>query len=119
MHQWLIPDGYLPGGGSKELPGHEAICLVNATDKDAKVLIDVYFVDRDPICDVAVTVGARRSAHWGIGGPYHIPGLDIPEKTPFSLRIRSKTMLGVQYTRVWSFPEKLGLMTTIVPPQSK
>jgi len=50
MNEWLIPDGCLPGGGSKELL-------------------------------------AQRSA------------------------------LGVQDTRVWSFPDKLGIMTTIVPRQ--
>jgi hypothetical protein len=116
MYEWLIPDGYLPGGGDKELPGHEAICLVNTTGKDAQILLDVYFVDRDPILGVQLTAPAQRSAHWGIGGPYKLPGVDIPERTPFSLRLRSETCLGVQYTRVWSFPDRLGLMSVFVTP---
>ena len=43
-------------------------------------------------------------------------GVDIPEQVPFSLRLRSEVRLGVQYTRVWSFDEKLGSMSVFVSP---
>ena len=116
MYQWLIPDCYLPGGGDGELPGHEAICILNHTRQDAHLSIDVYFTEREPIRDVEMIVPAERSAHWGIGGPYKLEGVDIPEDTPFSLRVRSEVLVGIQYTRVLARPTKLGLMSVFVPP---
>lgn len=116
MYQWLIPDCYLPGGGDGDVPGHEAICVLNHTTQDALLLIDVYFTDRDPIRDVNLVIPPERSAHLGIGGPYKLEGVDVPENTPFSLRVRSETAVGIQYTRVMSEPGRLGLMTVFVPP---
>ena len=116
MYQWLIPDCYLPGGGDDDLPGHEAICILNHTTQDVELLIDVYFTDQDPIRDVKMVVPAERSAHWGIGGPYRLEAVDIPENTPFSLRVRSEVPVGIQYTRVLAKPGQLGLMTVFVPP---
>jgi hypothetical protein len=115
MYEWLIPDGFLPPDGD-DVPSHEALCVVNPTKQDAQVLVDVYFVDREPLRDIRLTVAAERSAHWGIGGPYRLGNAEIPTNTPFSLRVRCDVTIAVQYTRVDARFARLALMSVFVPP---
>jgi hypothetical protein len=49
--RWAIPDGYIPPyghGDPPQLVSHDAICLLNAGDRDAHVTITVYYADREP-----------------------------------------------------------------------
>ena len=58
--RWVFPDGDLPPTGEREPFGHESLVLLNANDRPARVTLTVYFTDRDPVKDLAVTVDARR-----------------------------------------------------------
>ena len=53
---WLIPDGYIPEGGTGRQPSHEAICVLNPSGEEAHLSITFYFEDRDPTYSAQVTV---------------------------------------------------------------
>lgn len=51
--RWAIPEGYIPSGSvdpdDPALLSHEDACLLNASNRDAEVLITLYFEDREPV----------------------------------------------------------------------
>ena len=47
--QWFIPDGYMTDTVSGAYVSHEAICVLNMTDKEACLGITVYFEDEAPL----------------------------------------------------------------------
>ena len=57
---WIFPDAELPPVGVNCIPGHESVIITNTCDRDAHVRITLLFADKDPICDINVTVGAKR-----------------------------------------------------------
>ena len=64
--RWAIAEGYIPGkstGTGRELTSHEAVCILNAGDRDARVEIMVYFSDREPAGLFTFIVRARRTQH--------------------------------------------------------
>jgi hypothetical protein len=64
--RWAIAGGYIPGkstGSDRELTSHETVCILNASDTDARVEIIVYFSDREPAGPFTFTVSARRTQH--------------------------------------------------------
>ena len=98
---WCFPDGYLPlknGGGPVE--PHEALMLLNVGDRQANVMIDVYFEDKDPATDIPVTVDAQRVKSLRLDRPTDLGGLKIPPLTQYSIRIRSDTKIVAQFGRL-------------------
>ena len=60
---WYFADGYLPEKvDNGPMEAHEALMLFNTNARDAKVTIDVYFSDRDPIRSETSGSRLRRSA---------------------------------------------------------
>ena len=98
---WYFPDGYLPEKLSAgKMEAHEALMLFNTSAKDADVLIDVYFSDRDPVKDISVKVGAERVISLRLDHPEDLAGLKIPPLTQYALRIRSNINIVVQFGRL-------------------
>lgn len=98
---WYFPDGYLPEKNSKgSMEAHEALMLFNTSAKDADVLIDVYFSDRDPVKDISVKVGAERVIALRLDHPEDLAGLKIPPLTQYALRIRSNINIVAQFGRL-------------------
>jgi hypothetical protein len=98
---WYFPDGYLPEKNSKgTMEAHEALMLFNTSAKDAEVLIDVYFSDRDPVKDISVKVGAERVISLRLDHPEDLAGLKIPPLTQYALRIRSNINIVAQFGRL-------------------
>jgi hypothetical protein len=98
---WYFPDGYLPektNNGAME--AHEALMLFNVNEKEAEVLIDIYFSDRDPVKDIAVKVGAERIKTLRLDDPNDIGGLEIPPLTQYSIRVRSNINIVAQFGRL-------------------
>ena len=63
---WAIPEGYIPSSSvsdAHDLVSHEAACLLNTGDKDARVHITLFFTDREPVGPYLVVVPARRTLH--------------------------------------------------------
>ena len=115
---WLIPDGYMasPPNDGKAYQSHEAICVLNIGNQDAHLLLDVYFEDRDPLKDIAVTVGAERTFHIRLDKPEHLNGVVIPRDVPYAVRVRSDVPVIVQHSRLDTTQVNMSLMTTIAYP---
>ena len=98
---WYFPDGYLPEKTNNgEMEAHEALMLLNTTEQDAEVLIDIYFSDREPVKDITVKVGAERIKTLRLDNPNDIGGLDIPPLTQYSIRVRSNVNIVAQFGRL-------------------
>lgn len=62
--QWAIAEGYIPPGSrgqSPEFLSHEALCMLNATDRDAHVIVTIYF--RRPRARRSISSHGPRAAH--------------------------------------------------------
>jgi hypothetical protein len=112
---WFIPDAYLakPASDDPVWKNHEAICVINATDTDARLVMDFYFADTEPLVDVRVTVPARRCLHLRVDDPTQIGGAVIPFDTPYGIRIVSDVPIVVQYSRMYATTHNISLMTTM------
>jgi len=115
---WYIPDTYLPEPVPADGPyvGHEAICVLNVTDREAALLLDFYFEDRPPVKDVAVTVPAERTRHLRLDKPEQIGGFRVPVAVPYAMRVRSDVPVIVQYSRLDTTQAQCTLMTTMAYP---
>jgi hypothetical protein len=115
--RWAIAEGYIPSGSTGPAPtliSHEAACLLNAGNEDARVEITIYFRDREPAGPYRVTVPARRTLH------LRFNDLSDPEPIPFDTDyasvITSDVPIVVQHTRLDSRQAELGLLSTIAFP---
>ena len=98
---WYFPDGYLPEKSiDGKIDAHEALMLFNAGGEEANVKIDVYFENREPAKDIAVTVDAERVKTLRLDKPSDMGGLKIPVLTQYSLRVRSDKNIVVQFGRL-------------------
>ncbi len=112
--RWAIAEGYIPAGShgpGRTLTSHETLCLLNASDRDARVQVTVYFVDRDPVGPYQITVPARRTLHARFND-FTQPE-PIPFDTDFASVIESDVPIVVQHTRLDSRQAELALMSTI------
>lgn len=115
--RWAIAEGYIPAwshGPEPQMTSHETVCLLNADDKDAHVVITVYFADRDPVGPYRVTVPARRTRHVRFND-LKDPA-PIPADTDFASTIESNVPIVVQHTRLDSRQAELGLLSTMAFP---
>lgn len=114
---WAIAEGYIPGwshGPSPQMVSHEAVCILNAADRDAHVTITVYFENREPAGPFRFTVGARRTRHLRFN-EFEDPER-IPVDTPYSSVIASDVPIVVQHTRLDSRQAENALLSTIAFP---
>jgi hypothetical protein len=114
---WAIAEGYIPPastGKTRELTSHETVCILNASDVEAKIEITVYFADRDPAGPYVFAVGARRTRHLRFN-EFKDPQ-PIPVNTDFSSVIVSNTPIVVQHTRLDSRQAELALLSTMAFP---
>jgi hypothetical protein len=115
--RWAIAEGYIPGwshGPEPQMTSHETVCLLNASDQEAHVLITIYFADREPAGPYEVTVPPRRTAH------VRFNNLTDPEPVPidtdFASVIDSDVPIVVQHTRLDSRQAQNTIMTTVAFP---
>lgn len=114
---WAIAEGYIPSyshGTGRDFISHEAICILNATDRNASVEIFLYFTDKEPIGPYKIAVPARRSKHVRIND-LNDP-MPVPKGIEFSSIIKSDVEIVVQHTRLDSRQAENALMTTIAYP---
>lgn len=112
---WAIPEGYIPAqstnGDDSRFVSHEAACILNANDKDADIVITIYFADREPAGPFHATVLARRTLHLRFNDL--VEPETIPRDTPYSSVIESSLPIVVQHTRLDSRQSALALMSTV------
>ncbi|MEO7986449.1 MAG: sensory rhodopsin transducer [Gemmatimonadales bacterium] len=115
--RWIIADGYIPPqstGDTRQLVSHDAICILNAGDRDGQVRIMIYFADREPAGPYRFTVAARRTRHVRFN-ELSDPA-PVPRDTDYASVIESDVPIVVQHTRLDSRQQALALMTTIAFP---
>ena len=100
---WYIADGWIPVEKATDdsgYVGHEALILLNCNDEDAKVFIDVYFEDKDPVENIPVTIPAKRVRCLRMDKPEEIGGGGLGGLYQYSLRIRSEIPIVAQVGRM-------------------
>lgn len=100
---WLIPDGFIPETGSGTRESHEAICVLDTSDRDANL-------------SVSVLVPAGRTRHVRADLPEPFGGAEIPRGVPQAVRVESDVPVTVQHSRTGTTQEALSLMTTPAHP---
>ena len=100
---WYIADGWIPvkkAEDNKGYEGHEALIILNCNDTDAKVYVDFYFEDKEPIENILLNVPARRVKCFRLDKPEEIGGVELGRLYQYSLRVRSETEIVVQFGRM-------------------
>ncbi len=100
---WYVADGWMPLKNKTEdagFEGHEAIMILNSNSKDAEVLMDIYFEDKDPIEGIKLSVAAKRIRCFRMDNPDDIGGIRLERLSQYALRFRSNIEVVVQYGRM-------------------
>ena len=116
-YAWAIAEGYIPPastGKSRELTSHETVCILNASEADARVEVTVYFADRPPVGPYVFDVAAKLTRHLRFN-EFKDPE-PIPVNTDFSSVIVSSAPVVVQHTRLDSRQAELVLLSTMAFP---
>jgi hypothetical protein len=111
---WAIAEGFIPGestGPSPMMTSHETVCMLNAGDTDAHVVITVFFEDRDPVGPYKVTVPPRRTKHLRYND-LRDPA-PVPRNTSYASTIVSDVPIVCQHTRLDSRQAANALLSTI------
>ena len=113
--EWAIPEGFIPSeslpGAGRPLLSHEAACILNAGDADARIEIMLYFVDREAVGPYRLTVAARRTLHLRFNELTDPE--PVPRDTDYASVIISTVPVVVQHTRLDSRPAQFSLMSTM------
>jgi hypothetical protein len=118
---WYFPDGDRPPLVDGPAEPHESLMILNVSQRDANVLLDVFWTDRPPTLGLSVTVAAERvvslRAPWAStdadGAPF-----DIPVREQYALRVRSDVPVVCQYGRLELVPS-FALYTTMGLPDTE
>lgn len=115
--RWAIPEGYIPSGSvsqDRALLSHETACILNANDKDASVVLTLFFANREPVI-YKVKVPARRTLH------LRFNDLKDPEPVPldtdYASVFEADIPIVVQHTRLDSRRAEIALLSTIAYAQ--
>ena len=105
---WLFPDGELPEP-DKNSPyqAHEALIILNTSEKDANMKMSLYFSDKDPIENIALEVKAKRVKCIRLDKPEEIGGVQIPYHIQYALRLESDVKVVVTFGRLDTSSEKM------------
>jgi hypothetical protein len=111
---WYFPDGELPQPASEgTMEPHEALMIFNLNKQPAKVRLDVYFKDRDPIKGVRLVVPAERVINFRMDHPDEIGGVEIPRGVQYALRVRANVRVVCQFGRLDATQANLAYYTTM------
>jgi hypothetical protein len=112
--EWLVADCYWPEiTGDGHYVSHESICVLNASDADAKIEITLYFEDREPMDAFTARCPARRTHHIRLDRLTNARGEAVPKGVPYALLLESDCPVVAQYTRLDTTQPNVALMTTI------
>ncbi|MEC0234717.1 sensory rhodopsin transducer [Paenibacillus kribbensis] len=112
---WVIPDGYIPPESRGELVSHESICVLNCENRAAKLSIDIYFEDREPLEGLIEVVEGRRTRHIRTAS-LEKSGERIPTGIPYAITVTSDVPVIIQYSRLDTTQPELALMSVIAYP---
>jgi hypothetical protein len=112
--RWAIPEGYIPGwsrGPEPEMVSHEALCVLNAGDREARLEVTIYYEDREPAGPYHLSVPPRRTRHFRLD---HLTDPEpIPRATPYASVVESDVPVVVQYSRIDTRQAENALLTSL------
>jgi hypothetical protein len=97
---WFVPDAFLPADSSGRFASHEAACLLNAGNDDARVTFTFFFEDRDPRGPVEIALAARRTSHVRLDDPAALAGVELPRGVPYAYSVESDVPIVLQHSRL-------------------
>lgn len=105
---WLFPDGELPEPDKNSAyEAHEALIVLNTSDNDANMKLNIYFSDKEPIVGIPLSVKARRVKCFRLDKPEDIENTIIPKHTQYALRLESDVKISASFGRLDTSSEKL------------
>lgn len=113
---WFVVDGFRPPekqGGANDYEGHECIMILNCNEKDANITIDVFFMDRDPVLGLKLTVKGQRISAFRSNDKGVFGDLELSVGLQYSLRISSDVDVIVQYGRMDINQSNLAYLATM------
>lgn len=113
---WLIPDGFLHSVSLNDQVSHEAVCVLNTSDKDAVINLTLYFEGRDAMTGFKADCKAGRTHHIRLDRIVSENGEKIPRDVPYALLVESTQPVVAQYSRLDTSAVEMALMTTIAYP---
>ncbi len=111
--QWFIPDAFWDSHSNGLYPSHEAVCVLNCGDTDAKLTFTLYFEDREPMTGFEALCPARRTHHVRMDRLVGKGGARVPQDVPYAILLESSVPVVAQYSRLDSAQAEMALMTTI------
>ncbi|GIK81066.1 MAG: hypothetical protein BroJett024_21710 [Alphaproteobacteria bacterium] len=115
--RWAIPEGYIPSQSvsqDRALLSHETACILNVNDRDAHIMLTVFFANREPIV-YRVTVPARRTLHLRFNDLKEPE--PIPLDTDYASVFEADVPIVVQHTRLDSRRAEIALLSTLAYAQ--
>jgi hypothetical protein len=112
--RWVIPEGWIPKtshGPKPEMLSHEAACVLNVSDEEARLEIWIFYSDREAVGPYKISVPARRTKHIRFNDLKEPE--PIPHATDYASLIESNVPIVVQHTRLDSRQSENALMTTM------
>ena len=112
--EWLIADCYWPEITTQgHYVSHEAICVLNAGDRDAEIEITLFFEDAEPLAGFRAFCAARRTNHIRMDTLVSASGATVPMGKPYAALLRSSAPVVAQYSRLDTTQANETLMTTM------
>jgi hypothetical protein len=116
--RWAIAEGYIPSGSLSQdhaLVSHEAVCMLNGGEREAKIEITLFFTDRGPAGPYRINLGAQRTLHLRFNDLTDPE--PVPRDTSYASVIESSVPIVVQHTRLDSRHPNIALLSTIAYSQ--
>ena len=110
---WIIPDCELPKPGEGIAKGHESVIIVNDSDVDAEINVNLFFVDKDAYEGIRWTVKAGRVRCFRMNNIDDMCGFVVPFETQYAMKLASNTNIVVQYGRLDNTQANLAFYTTL------
>ena len=100
---WFVADGWIPTKDMQSdsgYEGHEAVMILNCSDQNATVYMDIYFEDKEPYEKIEMKVESKRIKCFRMDHPGEIGGYSIERLTQYGLRFTSDVDVIVQFGRM-------------------
>jgi len=110
---WIFPDGDLPEAEKMSgLEAHEALMILNTSEKDAHIKLSFYFSDKNPIENVEQVVDAKRVKCIRMDHPQEIGGVKLPYRTQYAIRVESDVKVVATFGRLDTASERMAFYTS-------
>ncbi len=110
---WIIADGYLPEKSNGDFVSHEAVCVLNLSAEQARIVLTIYFEDREPLQGFQAFCPAERTHHIRLDQLKTADGKTIPRGVPYAIKVESTQSVVVQHSRLDTSQKELALMTSV------